>query len=150
MKRFRFSLRPVAVIRAHHESRAKEAYGAAQAALVAAEQSHARSLVRVQGLAEAIDVHRQGTFSPLQAAATVRAFSMECQEVARHEKLVEEARERTRRARDAYVKAHQDLKVVQRLEDKARASHLAACRALEQSALDELASAGRERVVQMS
>lgn len=150
MKRFRFPLRPVAIIRAHHESRAKDAYRAAYAVLSEAEQRHASSLARLRSLAEAIDSHRQGTFSPQQATATARAYSMESQEVARAEKSVAEARQAMLGAREAYIKAHRELKVVQRLEEKARASHLAASRLFEQAALDELAVSARRAVVQMS
>lgn len=149
MKRFRFSLRPVAVIRAHIESKAKDAYRAAYSALTAAEERHARSAARVQSLAAAIDAHRRGIFSPQQAAATVRAYSLECQEMARDEQGVMTARQAMLQTREAYIKANRELKVVQRLEDKARATHLAATRVAEQNALDELA-AGRRPVVQFS
>jgi flagellar FliJ protein len=149
MKRFRFPLRPVAVIRAHHESRAKDAYRAAFSVLNEAEQRHARSLARLRSLAEAIASHRQGSFSPQQAAATARAYSMESQEVARDEKSVSDARHAMLGAREAYIKAHRELKVVQRLEEKARASHLAVCRLLEQAALDELAVSARRPAVQL-
>lgn len=149
MKRFRFSLRPVAVIRAHREGAAKEVYRAALSALTSAEERHASSLARVQTLAAAIDAYRQGTFSPQQAAATARAYSLECQEVARDEQGVMAARQAMLQARETYLHAHRELKVVQRLEDKARVNHLAACRLAEQNALDEL-SAGRRPVVQFS
>jgi flagellar FliJ protein len=148
MKRFRFPLRPVAVIRAHHESRAKDAYRSAYSELTEAEQRHARSQARLRSLADAIDSHRQGTFSPQQAAATARAYSMESQEVARDEKSAADARQAMLVAREAYIKAHRELKVVQRLEEKARASHQAACRLLEQGALDELAASARRPAVQ--
>ena len=38
MKRFRFPLRPVAILRAHHQARAREAFAAAVHAYVTAEE----------------------------------------------------------------------------------------------------------------
>jgi hypothetical protein len=51
MKRFRFPLRPVAVLRAHREMRAREAFAASVHAYVQSEEVLARTRARVAELA---------------------------------------------------------------------------------------------------
>jgi flagellar protein FliJ len=46
MKRFRFSLRPVALLRSHQELKAREAFGAAVHAYVTSEEAHAAAKAR--------------------------------------------------------------------------------------------------------
>jgi flagellar export protein FliJ len=86
-------------------------------------------------------------FSPLHAAATCRAYGLEGQVAARAEQELQQATAEMRRARSAYVAAHRGLRVVQRLEDKARTGHASACRLAEQAQLDELASLRRDHPV---
>lgn len=139
MKRFRFPLRPVAVLRAHREMRAKEIFAAAVHAYVAAEEHLAATRARVARLAEALHEHREGAFAALEAAAMFRAYRAECGEELREERQVIEARELMTRRRQEYFDAHRELKVVNRLEEKARAAHRTEANRTEQAALDEFA-----------
>ena len=51
MKRFRFSLRPVALLRSHQELKAREAFGAAVQAYVTSEEAHAAAKAARQAAA---------------------------------------------------------------------------------------------------
>jgi flagellar FliJ protein len=139
MKRFRFPLRPIAVIRAHRELRAKEAFAAAVHAYVSAEEALAQTRARVSRLAQALSEHRGGVFSPVEAAETFRAYRAECEEVMRAERRMIEARDAMQRRRADYFDAHRELKVVQRLEEKARANHRLESSRAEQAEIDEFA-----------
>jgi flagellar FliJ protein len=145
MKRFRFPLRPIAVIRAHAELRARETLAAAVHAYVSAEEQLAGTRARAARLALAMTEHRTGTFAPVEAAATFRAYRAECEEEIQAERRVIEARETMQRRRREYFAAHRELKVVQRLEEKARASFRLEAGRAEQAVLDEFAGLGRRR-----
>lgn len=140
MKRFRFPLRPVAVLRAHHELRAQEAFAAAVHAYVAAEEHLADTRARLARLAEALHAHRSDAYSAADAAAMFRAYRAECAEEMREEREVIAARDAMQQRRAAYFEAHRALKVVQRLEEKARATHRTEAARAEQVELDEFAS----------
>ena len=139
MKRFRFPLRPVAVLRAHQEMLAQEAFAAAVQTYVAAEEHLAGTRARLAQLADAMQAHRTAPFSPSEAAAMFHAYRAECAEELREERSVSEAREMMLKRRAEYFVAHRELKVVQRLEEKARASHRAEAARAEQAELDEFA-----------
>lgn len=139
MKRFRFPLRPVAVLRAHQEMRAKEVFAAAVHAYVAAEEHLAETRARVARLADALNEHRGAAYAAADAAAMFRAYRAECAAQMREEREVIEARDAMLRRRGEYFDAHRELQVVQRLEEKARHAHRAAAARAEQGELDELA-----------
>jgi flagellar FliJ protein len=139
MKRFRFPLRPIAVIRAHRELRAKETFAAAVHAYVVAEEALAETRARAARLAQALSDHRVGAFSPVEAAETFRAYRAECEEVMRAERRAIEARDLMQRRRADYFDANRELKVVQRLEEKARAAHRLEAGRAEQAEIDEFA-----------
>lgn len=145
MKRFRFPLRPIAVIRAHAELRARETLAAAVHAYVAAEEQLAGTRARAARLAEALAEHRSGLFAPVEAAATFRAYRAECDEEIQAERRVIEARETMQRRRREYFAAHRELKAVQRLEDKARAAFRLEAGRAEQAVIDEFAGLVRGR-----
>lgn len=139
MKRFRFPLRPVAVLRAHRELRAREAFALAVHVYVQAEERHAATRKRVAELAEVLFLGRDGTYLAAEAASLFRAYRAECEEEVQVERSVIEARAAMQQRRVEYLEANRQLKVVQRLEEKARGTHRAEVNRAEQSALDEFA-----------
>ncbi len=139
MKRFRFPLRPVAVLRAHRELRAREAFAMAVHAYVQAEERHAETRKRVAELAEALFLGRDGIYLAAEAASLFRAYRAECEEEVQAERSVIEARAAMQQRRMEYLEANRQLKVVQRLEEKARVTHRAEVNRTEQSVLDEFA-----------
>jgi flagellar FliJ protein len=139
MKRFRFSLRPVAVLRAHRELRAREAFAAAVHAYVQAEERLATTRTRVSEMEELLFAGRSGRFLAADAAALYRVYRAECQAELEAERGVIEARDAMQKRRRDYIEANRQLKVVNRLEEKARAVHRTNNARIEQNELDEFA-----------
>lgn len=139
MKRFRFPLRPVAVLRAHREMRAREAFAASVHAYVQAEEQLASTRARVAELAATLFDGRSGTFLAAEAASLFRAYRAECEEEVQVERRVIEARDAMNHRREEYLQANRQLKVVQRLEEKARTHHRVEANRSEQAELDDFA-----------
>lgn len=144
MKRFRFPLRPVAVLRAHRETRAREAFATAVHLFVQAEEELGRTRLRMRALESALFSGRQGKFLASEAALLLSDYTRECALEAETERRVVAAREEMHRRRDEYLEAHRALEVVERLEQKARASYRREVERAEQSEADDFA--GRRRL----
>jgi flagellar protein FliJ len=147
MKRFRFPLRPVAVLRAHREMRAREAFAASVHAYVQSEEVLARTRARVAELAGVLFDGRSGTYLAAEAASLFRAYRAECAEELQAERRVIEARDAMNHRREDYLQANRQLKVVQRLEEKARSRHRVESHRAEQAELDDFAGARTARRV---
>ncbi len=139
MKRFRFPLRPVAVLRAHRELRAREAFAAAVQACAQAEEHLAGVRARIADLEEVLFAGRNGSFSAADASAHFRHYRAECQAVVTAERAVGEARAARQKRRDEYVEASRQLEIVHRLEEKALGAHRVEQARAEQHELDEFA-----------
>jgi flagellar FliJ protein len=139
MKRFRFPLRPVAIVRANAELRAREALAAALKAAAAAEERLAINRARARELEEIIFDGRRIRFRASDEAAFFQEYRRICAAVMESERLVVAAQADVRKRRDACVEANRQVKVVARLEEKARASHRTAWRYAEQQEIDEIA-----------
>jgi flagellar FliJ protein len=139
MKRFRFSLRPVAVLRAHRESRAKEIFAAAVRALGKTEEELAATRQRIAQFEAALFAGRRECFSAAQEANTLTAYRRERVVETQAERAVAAARAAMQQRRVEYLEAHRKLEVVHRLEAKARAAHQLAVNREEQAAFDEFA-----------
>lgn len=149
MKRFRFPLRPVAVLRAHREMRAREAFAASVHAYVQAEELLAATRARVAELAGVLFDGRAGTFLAAEAASLFRSYRAECEEQLQVERRVIEARDAMNLRREEYLQANRQLKVVQRLEDKARTRHRVEANRSEQAEMDDFSGyrAGRRAIL---
>jgi flagellar FliJ protein len=145
MKRFRFPLRPVAVLRAHRELRAREIFAAAVHSYVLAEERLAASRARVGDMEELLFAGRSGRFLAADAAALFRVYRAECHAELETEREVIEARDTMQKRRHDYIEANRQLKVVERLEEKARAAHRASNARAEQNELDEFAGFNANR-----
>lgn len=144
MKRFRFPLRPVAVLRAHRETRAREAFATAVHVYIQAEEELGRTRVRMHALEHALFSGRQTSFRAAEAALLLSDYRRECAAEADLERRVIEARSDMQKKREEYLDAHRKLEVVNRLEIKARATHRRDCDREEQAEFDDFA--GRRRV----
>jgi flagellar protein FliJ len=140
MKRFRFPLRPVAILRAHQEMRAREAFAAAVQAFVRAEQDLAATRLRVRELEGELTASRTGRFSGPDAARALMAYRRECTAEAEAEQGVTAAQHAMQERRIEYVDAHRRLEVVNRLEEKARAMHRYETGREEQAEFDDFAT----------
>src|SRR5690349_11895828 len=106
MKRFRFPLRPVAVLRAHKEVKAREAFGLALQKFSAAQEELQRIGVRVRALEAALFNGREKTFRAAEAALLLSDYRRECAAEAEGERLVIAARAEAAKARAEYLEAH--------------------------------------------
>ncbi len=139
MKKFRFPLQPVGVLRAHQELRAREVFAAAVHHYVQTEERLAALRRRVADLAEVLFHGRASQFLAAEAAALLRVYRGECNAVIDLEREVIEARDAMQQRRAEYIEANRRLKTVQKLEEKARSQHRLDRMRAEQSELDELA-----------
>jgi len=144
LKRFRFPLRPVAVLRAHREVRAREAFAAALQRYAAAQDALRRVGVRMRALEAALFNSREKNFRPAEAALLLADYRRECASEHEAERLMIVARDEAQKARIEYLEAHRQLKIVNRLEEKAREEHRHENNRVEQAEMDELA--GQRRV----
>jgi flagellar FliJ protein len=141
MKKFRFPLRPVAVLRSHAEQKARELFAAAVRAYVAAEENQAAAARRVAEVGAELSAARAGTYPAAEAAMLYRTYRNECDEEMRLQRLVIEARDAMHRRRAEYLEANRRLRVVERLEQHAREKHRVEFIAAEQAESDELSGA---------
>lgn len=146
MRRFHFSLRPVAVLRAHRELQARQALAAALGLAAAAEANLATVRARAADLERAIADGRSGGFHSDQQVAFISAYRRERMNEAEAARKLEGARREVERRREAAVEANRQMKIVASLEEKARARHRAETLRVEQLEFDERAAsrAGRE------
>ena len=139
MKRFHFPLRPVAILRSHRELCAREALAAAIEASILAEERNEAARSRVQELARAICGARHGNFSANDETAFSQIYRRECAAEVEAQKQSAAARRLVDERREAYVEASRQVKMVSRLEERARAAHRLEGLRLEQAGLDEIA-----------
>ena len=139
MKRFHFPLRPVAVLRAHKELRAREAFAASVHAYVKTEERLATTRARVADLEQLLFAGRSGRFAAADAAALFRVYRTECHAEMETEREVIAARDTMNLRRNEYIEANRQLKIIDRLEEKARIKNRAENARTEQNELDEFA-----------
>ena len=139
MKKFRFPLQPVGVLRAHQELRAREIFAAAVHHYVQTEERLAALRKRVADLAEVLFHGRSNRFLAADAAALLRVYGGECNAVILVEREVIEARAAMQQRRSEYIEANRRLQTVKKLEEKARNTHRLEGLRAEQAELDELA-----------
>jgi flagellar FliJ protein len=139
MKRFRFSLRPAAVLRAHRQARAREAFAASVHAYVEAEKQLA--VLRTQRSELEVFMHdsRRQSFRAADEVAFWGAYRRTCADEIKAERLMIEARAAMEGSRQQYIEAHRAVKVVEKLEQKARTTHRQEAEREAQRELDELA-----------
>ena len=150
MKRFHFPLRPVSVLRAHREGRAREAFAAALHRHTLARESLERIGVRMRALEAALFNGREKSFRPAEAALLLADYRRECAAESESERLVMVARTEAQKARLEYLEAHRQLKIVNRLEEKARLEHRQENNRVEQAEMDELAGQRRQQSFALS
>lgn len=140
MKRFRFPLRPVAVLRTHRELKAREAFGAAVHAYMRSEQDLATVRERVARYEAELSAGRSGSFSAADQARALAAYRQERAAEAESERAMNNARTQMNQRRAEYLTAHRELEVVKRLEEKARTAYRGEVARHEQSEFDDFAS----------
>lgn len=140
MKRFRFPLRPVAVVRAHRESRAREAFAAAVHAYVQSEENLAASRARVARFEAALCSGRSGSFNAAEETHNLQGYRREAAAELAAERAMIAAQSTMQQKRMEYLEAHRKLEVVRRLEVKARDTHRLETNREEQAEFDDFAT----------
>jgi flagellar FliJ protein len=150
MKRFRFPLRPVAILRANRELKAREALAASMAAHAQTEARLAATRARILNLEELVRRDRSGAFLAGAGATFNQAYRREWAAEAEAQRQVNAARAVLDRSRDACVEANRELKAIARLEENARGDYEQLRQRDEQGQLDEIAGqrAARRRHAQ--
>jgi flagellar FliJ protein len=120
--------------------RAREAFAAAVRAYVLAEERLATVRAHMAELESILFADRRDLFSATETAAFFRAYRAECATEITTEREAIAARAAMETSRAAYLEANRKVKVVARLEDKARARHRLDTERAAQAELDELAS----------
>lgn len=139
MKRFRFPLRPVAILRAHQELRAREAFAHAVQAFVQAEQEVAAARARVAELERELTTARGERFSASAEVFNLVAYRRQCAVAMEAEKAMLAAQQAMNDRRSEYIEAHRRLEVIHRLEEKARHAHRHETMREEQAEFDDFA-----------
>jgi len=139
MKRYRFPLRSVAILRAHRELVAREALAAAVRTCTALEvrlNATQRRLTEMEQLRAAC---RSGHFRPADEVSFHYAYRLECASEAEllRQKGVAAAEAELRRI--ACVEANREVKAIERLEAAAIAAHRYDAFRAEQNEFDEIA-----------
>lgn len=140
MKRFRFPLQPVAVLRSHRESRAREAFAFAIHGYVAAEEVLETTRQRVAQFEAALFAGRAGSFNAAEESHNLAGYRREAAAEVETERAMIAARDRMNQRRAEYLEAHRQLEVVRRLEIKARSAHRFAANREEQAEFDDFAN----------
>jgi hypothetical protein len=139
MGRFRFTLKSVAVVRAHKEMLAREALAAATRARADAEMRLNAATLRLVEMEKLRSAGRSGRFRPADEIAFFLAYRGECAAEAELRKQMAAAVSETETRRTACVEANREVKVMDRLEASALLAHRTAAFRVEQAEFDEIA-----------
>lgn len=139
MKRFRFPLNPVKVVRLQAKQRAQESFAAGVQAYVAAEENLAATRNRVARLGEDLRAERGAGVRAAEAAFVFAAYRREAAAEVEAERQVFAAKAEMEKRREAYLESHRRLEVINRLETKARTHYRLEFQREEQIEFDELA-----------
>jgi len=140
MKRFKFALRPVAIVRAHRSMKAQRALSLAAAAVAHSEAQLAAAHARSAELEQMIAAGRRGPFRPDLQVSFLQTYGRERVAEAAAGKALDAARVEMAQRRVAVIEAERQVKVVSQLETKARAAHRADTFRAEQTEIDERAA----------
>jgi flagellar FliJ protein len=140
MKRFHFPLRPVVVVRSHRESRAREALADAIREGVRCDERLSAARGRVAEAATVIAASRRGRVSARDEIGFGQMFRRECGAEAEAQKQAAAAQALIAQRREAYLESRRQVKIVTKLEERARAEHRLACLRAEQIEIDEIAN----------
>jgi flagellar FliJ protein len=123
MKKFRFPLRPVAVLREHEQARTREAFAATVHTFVQAEAKLTAKRAERRDLEVMMQDGRRVTFKAADEISFWDAYRRVCDGEIKCEQVVLAARTAMEESRQKYLEAHRAVKVVEKLEQKARTEH---------------------------
>jgi flagellar FliJ protein len=139
MKRFHFPLRPVAILRAHQQARAREIFAAAVSEYGKAWDRLAALQARQRDLEARMQAGRRTIYRAADEVSALAAYHGTCTEVTKADQAVTAARAVMDERREQYLEAHRAVKVVDKLELKARTAYRQEVERESQIELDEMA-----------
>ena len=139
MKKFRFPLRPVGVLREHHQARAREAFAATVRVFTEAGAQLHRKREERRETETLMQNGRRETFRAADEISLWDAYRRICDAEKQAEQNVLAARAAMEESRQKYLEAHRAVKVVENLEQKARTEHRLGVEREAQLESDELA-----------
>ncbi len=149
MKKFRFSLRSVAILRAHKEAVARESLAAAVRASAAVEARLTATRLRLAEMGQLRSAGRSGRFRPADDISFFLAYRSECTTEAETAKQMAAAVRDVEVRRNLCVEANRAVKAIERLEATALEAHRSEALRSDQAEFDEFAGrrAGRRKLI---
>ena len=141
MKKFRFPLKSVATVRNLIELRAREQFSRCVQASVAAEKKLLAQREHVAELETILRSGRLARFRPADQATFLAALKDETALITTLNAALNSARREMDSARQAWLESRRDVRVIESLEQKARALHHQELERENQAAMDDRASA---------
>jgi len=141
MKKFHFPLRSVETVRSIRELRAREQFSLSVHVFVTAEEYLQQLQARLAELEAILRSGRSRTFRAGDEASFLEAYKTETTAVAKAAAELEKARVAMEAARQSWLNARRNLRVVESLEAKAKAIHRHEVEREDQAALDDRTSA---------
>jgi flagellar FliJ protein len=141
MKKFHFPLRSVETVRSIRELRAREQFSLTVHAFVTAEEHLQMLQARLAELEGILRSGRTRTFRAGDEASFLEAYKAETIAAAKASAELEKARAAMEAARQAWLGARRNLRVVESLEQKAKAIYRHESEREDQAALDDRTSA---------
>jgi flagellar FliJ protein len=123
MKKFRFPLRTVAMVRNLAELRARENFSKAFQIYSEIDLRLQASRARVAELEEMLRTGRTATFRASDQVTFMSAMRVEAVNATKIEAELKTARKDLETARQAWLETRRDVRVIEKLEDKARLEH---------------------------
>jgi len=149
VKKYKFPLKSVAILRAHRELVAREALAAAGRVCTALEMRLNAARMCLNEMEQLRSAARSGCFRPADDVAFFHAYRAQWASEGDLQKQLAAAAAEADARRDACVEANREVKAIERLESTAVAAHRAAGFRAEQAEFDEHSGrrASRRRVL---
>lgn len=141
MKKFRFPLRTVATVRSLAELRARERFSKAVQVYVEVENRLQILRSRLAEFEEILRSGRSGNFRPAEQVSFLAAFKADTVSATKVEAEVAAARQALESARQAWLEARRDVRVIENLESRARLAHRQESEREDQLVMDDRTSA---------
>jgi len=137
MKKFRFALSSVSVVREVRETLRREVFASAVRETTAAERALEKVIAERAALAAALAASRAGTFRPALQTAGLAAQQRCAETEVEAASLLQRARQALEQRRTVWLAARRDVRLLEQLKDRAKARHRIEVARAEQRELDD-------------
>lgn len=139
MKRYHFPLRPVGVLRAHQEVRAREVFAASVHKVTNAEKNLGDIRADKTRLEAALIERTKGKVHASETSVFYQAYRQKCASEVSAERALNAAKAEMNTNRKKYSEANREVKIIDRLEEKSRAQYRLESERAAQAELDDFA-----------